>query len=79
MDDGIDAVKHRLEGSISQVKLVKCKAWLAPQHSQVALLEQAGIVGDEGIDAGDQVAIGAETLAQVRTDKTGLAKSQPRS
>ncbi len=73
MEDGLDAVEGAGEGGGAEVEVVEGEGGVGAAGGEVGLLGGPGVVGEEGVGAGDGVAVAEEALAQVRADEPGGA------
>src|SRR5262245_44396874 len=73
MKDPLRAGNHSGGYAQGQVQIVKGEEPLAAQPGEVALLHASRVIVGEAIDAGDRVAVGQESFAEVGTDEPGRA------
>src|SRR5262249_22557971 len=73
VEDGLDAVEGVPQQVEAQVEFVKDEGRVTPELREVGLLGGAGVVGDEGVQADDDVAVAQQALTEVRADESGSA------
>ncbi len=73
MKDDVHAVEHGGQVGVAQVQLMEGEVRVGAQAGQVAFLDRARVVGDEGVNAGDGVAGGDQQFAEMRADEAGSA------
>src|SRR5262249_29180939 len=76
VEDDVDPVERGPERVGAQVEGVQGEAGPAAEGGDVALLDGPRVIGDEGVQADDLVAVLQQPLAEVGADEPGGAGDQ---